>query len=163
MISIDPLNVDAFSRRGWVAAKQKQYDRAIEDLTRALDANEGLDTNSATTLTIPTSFGNRCWVRALAKQFDAALADCNTAINLEISVGLIDDRGFVYYQMGQWDNAIAQYTAALRVDPASAASLYERGLARLKKNDTAGAKTDMAAAKAIQPDIADQLGLYGLQ
>jgi hypothetical protein len=36
-------------------------------------------------------------------------------------------------------------------------------LAKLKKGDSASANADMAAAKAIEADIAEKLARYGIQ
>ena len=53
-------------------------------------------------------------------------------------------------RLGELDNAIADYDAALKLNPKLAASLYGRGLAKLKKGDTGGGNADITAAKAIQ-------------
>jgi hypothetical protein len=55
--------------------------------------------------------------------------------------------------MGQWDWAIDDYNAALRINPMLASSLYGRGLAKLKKGDPTGGNADIAAAKAIEANI----------
>ena len=49
-----------------------------------------------------------------------------------------DSRGLVYLKMGQFDLAISDYSSALRIEPKMASALYGRGLARIKKGDTAG-------------------------
>jgi hypothetical protein len=51
------------------------------------------------------------------------------------------------------DKAIADYDAALQLDAKRATALYGRGLAKAKKGDASG-EADIAAAKAIKPDIA---------
>ena len=163
VIAINPSNFDALNRRAWIHVRKKQYDQAIADLTQAAESNDDGTASSDTALTRITIFGNRCWVRALAGQFDDALSDCNAALAQEISVGLLDDRGFLYFRMGQFDKAIGQYNAALRVEPQSAQSLLARGLAELKNKQRPKGDADIAAAKAIQPDIADQLAAVGLQ
>jgi hypothetical protein len=49
------------------------------------------------------------------------------------------------------------------LNPKSASSFYGRGFAKLKKGDSAGGEADIAAAKAINPAIAEQYAGYGLQ
>jgi Flp pilus assembly protein TadD len=66
-------------------------------------------------------------------------------------------------QLGQLDNAIADFSTALAINPKFASSLYGRGLAKLRKGDRAGADADMAAAKAIKTDITEQLAGYGIK
>ena len=56
----------------------------------------------------------------------------------------LDSRGLAYLKKGQWDAAIADYNAALRLNPKLASSLYGRGLAKLKNGDTNGGNADMA-------------------
>ena len=51
--------------------------------------------------------------------------------------------------MGRFDSAIQDYSSALRIEPKMASALYGRGLARLKKGDTAGS-TDVEAAKKLE-------------
>jgi tetratricopeptide (TPR) repeat protein len=66
-------------------------------------------------------------------------------------------------QAGRLDAAIADYDAALRRDPKIAESLYGRGIARQRKGDTAGGDADIAAAKAVKPDIAEVMAKYGVR
>jgi hypothetical protein len=65
--------------------------------------------------------------------------------------------------MGQWGSAIDDYNEALQFNPKLASSLYGRGLAKLKKGDTTGGDADIAAAKAIEANIAADFARYGVQ
>jgi hypothetical protein len=49
----------------------------------------------------------------------------------------------------------------LQSNPKLAFALYGRGLARLRNDDPSG-EADMAAAKAIQADIAEEYARYGM-
>lgn len=69
----------------------------------------------------------------------------------------------MYLRSGQWDLAIADFNAALRLDPKLASSLYGRGVAKQRKGDSAGAKTDIAAAQAINQNISAEYTGYGLR
>ncbi len=64
--------------------------------------------------------------------------------------------------MGLLDDAIRDYNAALKLDPKNAGSLYGRGLAKQKKGNTEAGNADIAAAKAIQADIAEEYARYGV-
>jgi hypothetical protein len=64
--------------------------------------------------------------------------------------------------MGKYADAIADDTAALASMPKLAPSLYIRGLAKNKSGDAAGGDADIAAAKAIDPKIADTYTGYGV-
>ena len=63
---------------------------------------------------------------------------------------------------GRLDSAIADYDEALRVDPKNAYTLYGRGLAKQMNGDPAGGAADIAAAKAIDADIADKFNRLGV-
>jgi tetratricopeptide (TPR) repeat protein len=75
----------------------------------------------------------------------------------------LDTRGFAYLKSGEFDKAIADYDAALKIDPQRAASLYCRGLAKNKKGDSVGGDADIAAAIAIKADIAEEYAGYGVK
>ena len=62
----------------------------------------------------------------------------------------------------QFDKAIADYDAALKINPKIAWSLYGRGIAELRKGLDAKGEADIAAAKALAPDLpkfAQQIGV----
>ena len=66
------------------------------------------------------------------------------------------------HRLGRLDEAIAQYSAAIKVQPRAAPALYGRGLAELKKGAKAEGEADIAAAKAIAPGLPQQYQRYGL-
>jgi tetratricopeptide (TPR) repeat protein len=66
-------------------------------------------------------------------------------------------------KLGQFNHAIADYDAALELDPNQATSRYGRGVARLKKGERDAGKVDIAAAKAIQADIAVEFAKFGIR
>jgi len=68
----------------------------------------------------------------------------------------------VFLKMTQFDAAVSDYEAALRIDPKLAFALYGRGLARLRNDDSTG-EADITAAKALQADIAEEYARYGVQ
>jgi len=78
------------------------------------------------------------------------------------SPAFLDSRGLAYLRQSNYDKAIADYDAALRLRPKIAWSLYGRGLARQHKGMTAEARADIDAATALQPQIADMARKYGI-
>ena len=66
-------------------------------------------------------------------------------------------------KLGEIDQSIRDYDAAVALNPGSAVALYGRGLAKQKKGDRAGADADLAAAKAIRSDVADEFAKFGLE
>jgi tetratricopeptide (TPR) repeat protein len=67
-----------------------------------------------------------------------------------------------YLKLGNLDAAIADYDAALSAKPELDSALYGRGLAKRKNGDGDGAERDIAAAKAINADIADAFAHYSV-
>lgn len=157
-IRLNPALAVAFDNRGRLYSVKNQFERAIADYDEAIR----LDPNSAAAL------HNRCWARAAIGNTRDALSDCNESLRLKPqNAGTLSTRGFVFLRAGELDKAILDYDAALRMDPQMAglklaAVLYGRGLAKQKQNDS-GANADIAAAKALIPDIAEQFARNGVQ
>ena len=59
---------------------------------------------------------------------------------------------------GKYELALADYDAALAINPRLASSLYGRGLAKQRKGDPGGGRIDFAAARAIDPKIVQNFG-----
>ena len=51
------------------------------------------------------------------------------------------------------DHAIADFNAAIGLDPKLAFAYFSRGLARRAQGDTAGADADIAKAKELNPSL----------
>jgi Flp pilus assembly protein TadD len=61
------------------------------------------------------------------------------------------------------DDAVRDFDAALELAPKTASSLYGRGVAKIRRGDTAGGNADVAAAKAIQANITEEMAGYGIK
>ena len=91
-------------------------------------------------------------------------AVCNEALQIRPRyLDALDSRGFVSLKLGQPSRAIADYDLALQINPKHASSLYGRGIAKLRSGNTSGGNNDIAASKAIQPDIAEEFASYGVR
>jgi len=114
----------------------------------------------------PTSanaWNSLCWSHALAGELEQALGNCNEALRLAPDDGnTLDSRGLVHLKLARFAEALADYDAAHARLPKLASALYGRGLARQKQGDTAG-EADIAAAKALKADIAEEFAGYGVQ
>jgi tetratricopeptide (TPR) repeat protein len=66
------------------------------------------------------------------------------------------NRALAYRDMGQFNNALADFNSALQVNPYKEYALYQRGLLKQKMNDVPGAATDIAAAKSTNSEIAKE-------
>ena len=152
-IRANPNDVVALYRRGQLYAKNDDFSRAALDF----DATIRLSPKDAEAL------NNRCWVRAMIGDLQAALQDCDASLQIRPDfVDSLDSRGFVKLKIGQPQNAIADYDAALQLSARKASSLYGRGIAKLRSGNASG-HNDIAAAKAIDPQIADEFARYGVR
>ncbi len=145
-------SAEAYFNRGNAHLGKTQYAAAIDDYNQALKLQADF----------AAAFDNRCWARAVVGILKQALADCNEALRLMPgNAGTLDSRAFVFLKMTHFDAAVSDFDAALRIDPKLAFALYGRGLARMKNEDAAG-EADIAAAKALQADIAEEYARYGM-
>jgi tetratricopeptide (TPR) repeat protein len=152
-IKLNAKSAAAYNNRGVAYDHKGEYDRAIQDYDQAIKLKPDF----------AAALDNRCWARAVVGILRPALADCNEALRLMPSnAATLDSRGFVFLKMSQFDAAVSDYDAALRIDAKGAFALYGRGLARLKNEDPAG-EADIAAAKALQADIAEEYARYGIR
>ena len=115
---------------------------------------------------MPTALSNRCRARALMGQ-DLALAlkDCNRAMSGSSKGSnprILDSRAFVRLRLGDYDKAIEDYEAALKMNPQMSAALYGRGIAKVRKKKVAEGEADMANAEKITPKIAEQFTALGI-
>jgi tetratricopeptide (TPR) repeat protein len=106
----------------------------------------------------------RCWTRATANvELPLALTDCEQAVaRAPDNAGILDSRAFVKLRMGQYDGAITDSTAALGHNPLLAASLWVRGIARLRKGEREAGEQDLRAARRLVFDIEAQYRAYGV-
>jgi tetratricopeptide (TPR) repeat protein len=144
---------EAYFNRGNAYLAKAQYDHAIDDFNAAIKLKADF----------APAYDNRCWALAVVGILKQALADCNEALRLmPNNAATLDSRGFIFLKMAQFDAAVSAYDEALRIDPKLVFALYGRGLAKLKNEDPAG-ELDIAAAKTLQADIAQEYLRYGIQ
>ncbi len=189
-ITLKPGDAMAHDDRGILYLDRHDYDAALADFNEALRLNPDYagalgyraivyDFKRDTTHAIANygalikmqpdnaeALNARCWDRAYAnRELDAALADCSAALkiirNRQAAAELRDSRGFVYFRKGDMASAIADYDAALTLQPRSAETLYKRGLA--KNRSGKDGKADITAALKLDPHAGDDMNELGLK
>jgi tetratricopeptide (TPR) repeat protein len=117
---------------------------------------------------IAAALGERCRASAIQNEdLGVGLADCNKALRIADKKNpnyghLLENRGLLELRQANNDKAIADFDAALKIMPKSAAALYGRGVAKVRKNKTAEGEADMAEAVKIAPHIAAPFSARGL-
>jgi len=135
--------------------EEQRFDRAIANFDQWIAAHPD-DSRQ------PVALNGRCWARALAgRDLPLALKDCDASLRRMKSGTAFDSRGLVELRLGQYDRAIADYDAALKLNPRTAWSLYGRGLAKRHKGDPS-AQSDMDAAAAINPELPARAKALGI-
>ncbi len=153
-IEVDPTHALAYIRRAEAYQDKSDADHAIADYAKAIE----IEPQSA------AAYNSRCRFRVKANlDLPLALLDCDDAVRLAPNNAVfMDNRGFVYLKLDRLNDAIADYDAALKINPKLPGALYGRGLAKQKTGDQAGGDADIAAAKAIKATIADEFAKYGV-
>lgn len=123
-----------------------------------------LDTILAAAPDNAEALNDRCFWRAISKTgLDAALADCDKSLALKPGEPqALDSRGFVLFQQGRYSEALAAYNVALNADPGQMPSLWMRGLSKGKLGDKTGEISDLASAKARDPNIEVEFKKIGI-
>ena len=156
-VRLAPKDADSFYNRGYTYSHKGDHERAVADYTTGIELDAGKS----------RLWGQRCWSRmVVGKQLQEALEDCNKASSLSPTIPqILGYRGFVYLKLGQFDKALADYDAAFALTkiPDHADWLYGRGVTKLKKGDAAGGNADIAKAKTIKADIAEEYATYGVK
>jgi tetratricopeptide (TPR) repeat protein len=103
-----------------------------------------------------------CWARAgEGGRLDLALRDCNRALSIQPQFATaLQNRGLVRLKQKNWRAAIQDYSRAIANDGDRPTALFGRGFANLQIGETEKARSDIKAARIIDPEIDD---LYILQ
>lgn len=114
LTSVNMQFVVLYNNRGLEAFNKKDYKKAYDDITLAIQADPRN----------PTPYINRCTIYLYGwKQYDNAIKDCSEAIRLETrSSTAYIHRGFAYESKKSFDEAAADYQRALQIDPKSEAA-----------------------------------------
>ncbi len=127
-------------------ARKGQYDEAITEFAKALEANPR----------DAEAYNSQGSTYTLKGQYDQALADFNKALELNPKYAkAYYNRALAYYYKGRYDEAIADLTKATELQPKDAEAYHNRGLAYDQKRSYDKAISDFNKAIALKPKLAD--------
>lgn len=106
----------------------------------------------------------RCRARALANVLPAkGLKDCHKAIRLDgANPAYLESQGLAQLRLKDDADAIASFQQVLALKPHWVWARYGLGLAESRNGQAAAGKADLAAARAINPEIDTKFGHYGI-
>ena len=145
-IELNPHSPEAWTFRGDIYLKTKDYDLAIADYDHAIklfpDWMWPLD--------------NRGEAYLRKNQIDRAIQDFNDVIRVssDYAMGYLD-RGIAKMRKNDMDAALADFQTGIKVDPTCGSCFLGLGLVKRAKGDLTGGDADIAKAKALNPKVAD--------
>jgi tetratricopeptide (TPR) repeat protein len=98
-----------YNNRGLEAFNKKEYKKAYDDITLAIQSDPKN----------PTPYINRCTIYLYGwKQYDEAIRDCSEAIRLGTKSSMAyNHRGYAYELKNNLTDAAADYQTAIKLDP----------------------------------------------
>ena len=138
----------AYNNRGVAYRVKSNYGAALDDFNEALRLVPDF----------ANAFNNRGVAYRNMGDLERAVADYDQAIRIKPDyVAAFYNRGLALADLGQYEKAISDFTAVLRVDPKNPTVLYRRGTTYLNSGNIEAGNADLADAKAIKPDIAEDI------
>ena len=122
-------------------------------------------TAAAIDSTLPDLLKNRAYISAISGDAKAALADLDRYLyKIPLDGQMYYYRGMLKLQLDRVEEAIVDFSEAIKLDNKKADYYYQRSLAEQKINDYNAAMNDMRIAASLgyplSPEIRKSLGLY---
>ncbi|MBQ7933317.1 MAG: tetratricopeptide repeat protein [Lachnospiraceae bacterium] len=147
-ISLEVNNAELYLQRANVYMLTQEYKKAQEDLVRAIDMQESF-------LAGYELMGDLYYIQQEYKQ---AIAYYSVALLEEADYLGHLNRGCCYHALGEFEEAEADFTAAILMEPESAAAYNCRAQVREELGNVDGAKEDYKKAKDILEEGAKENG-----
>jgi tetratricopeptide (TPR) repeat protein len=148
LLRINPRHVEALHLLGVIAYQQRQFDKTVELIGKAI----------AISPRTAGLYARRGIALRELNKLDSALADFSKAISLIPDIPeMYINRGNIFMKLRKLDAAIADYTKAISIRPDVIDGYINRGVALQELNKFDAAIADYDKAIAIRPDHS---GLY---
>ena len=143
-VAFKPDFAEGYALRGEALAAMGQYDRALEDLARAIE----LDSE------IVEAYVTRCRIHGRSRgELESVLADCSRAIELDSSLpDAYAYRAAAFAQTGECARAVVDAETAVRLGPASRKAHHVLGIAHLCAGNAESAIVAFGRAIELEPN-----------
>jgi tetratricopeptide (TPR) repeat protein len=139
-----------YSREGVEASKAKDWNRAVENFRKAVEA-EPQDKKNSDNLAI--ALVHRATAALQEKNSDAALNDLNEALKLKPDdLGTRRSRAYAYLLKGDWNNALQDYDVVVRGMKNDPEPRERRAYVEMQLKDYDRALNDYSEAIKLKPD-----------
>jgi tetratricopeptide (TPR) repeat protein len=133
---------DVYDTRGTARLSTDDLEGAIADFNSALQLNP----KDVYALATRAS----AWFKS--NQYEKAIEDQTQAIEIEPTAASYNNRGYTYARMGCFDKAVADYNAALKIDPKDMVPLWNRIAVRVQLRKYDRAINDLSIVLRREPD-----------
>ena len=146
----DPQNAEAWKLAGFSESALKQYDKASEDLQKALDLQRTAKQEDPNTLALLAQ------AYVSVEKFDQALpllVIATSRAGAQPDQQMLYYRAFAEYKTGKIEDAERTFNAVVKLNPKDSLSLYYIGQIALAKNDLDGAIAALNRATVNDPKV----------
>lgn len=151
LISLDDQNADAFYNRGWIYEYRGEFEKAVEDYTRAIDIDKAH----------ADAYYNRGLIYIRQGKYTLAITDFTQVIKQKgEDADVFNNRGNAYMQLNKYESALNDYNTAIRISPNDPDSYYNRGIVYRSKGEYGKSRQDFQkAAEMGHKQARELLGL----
>ncbi|MDR0588719.1 MAG: tetratricopeptide repeat protein [Burkholderiales bacterium] len=131
VVALCSVSSDAYIYRGKMYLWNKRYDKALADVNHAIE----LDPKNIIAYVVRSN------IHIHTKDYQLAIEDYNKVIDLYSIFSPFEkwevyrDRGIVFYRLGEFDHALADFNKVLELDPKNKIVYFNRGLVYYKQGD----------------------------
>jgi tetratricopeptide (TPR) repeat protein len=140
-LGIDPKDAEALYLRGWALENMQKHDLAVADADTLLAMGEKANRFAVNQL--------RCRALAALDRFSEAIDACSQQLRPYASDIFLVNRGEAYLAAGQYDRAVEDFDAALKVNARAVFAKLGRGKAIFAKKDYAMALEEFEQANQM--------------